>query len=59
MPEATASYLLALKAAYRRLRCAHGRTDGGGCPECGGRVRVEGGCPVCLDCGASKCGGGR
>ena len=33
------------------------RPDGGGCPQCGGQTRREGGCPTCTDCGWSKCGG--
>ena len=27
----------------------------GVCPECGGIMRDGGGCPVCLECGYSKC----
>jgi uncharacterized Zn finger protein (UPF0148 family) len=28
------------------------------CPDCGsGRLHHDGGCPVCPDCGYSKCGG--
>jgi hypothetical protein len=34
------------------------RCDGGGCPKCGGPTRLEGGCPSCLNCPWSKCGGG-
>lgn len=29
------------------------------CPECGGPLFPEGGCPFCPRCGWSKCGGGR
>ena len=26
------------------------------CPDCGGKLIVQGGCPVCYECGYSKCG---
>lgn len=29
--------------------------NGGGCPECGGEIRHEGGCLTCPNCGWSKC----
>lgn len=32
-----------------------GKIDGE-CPECGSKMRYEGGCCICTDCGFSKCG---